>query len=231
MRAADQSEGASAASFLALGRGVAARADAEYARALLEIVNYNLAEEALPEEDSAAWQEFLRGGREGYTSMHSERLQALVHTLDEIQADPDAAARRHSSEWDRVSAGRVLSIPRFERIGGEFRAVYRTVFTDVEAAYAHVLRLLASRPLAGQLRRCELISCRRFFLFMPDGAGPPPRYCIDNKGACATKARQAKNVERVQANRAGVDVDRWREMTPEERDAAKRRHKQRSAHK
>lgn len=193
MSAADESTRASAAKFLTLGRGAVARPDREYALALLDIVNYNLTESARSE----ALEAMRRGERDAFTSMAEDHLEWYVTRLDHIRKNPAAAARHYAKEWDRTSEGRVLSIPQFEHTTEGFRPVYRTVILKVEAAYAHVLRLLASPPLCNQLRRCELPCCGRFFLYVADRAGPPPTYCIDNDGRCSEEAKRQKALARV----------------------------------
>jgi hypothetical protein len=188
-----ESATATAASFLTVGRGAVARPDREYAEALIEIANYNMTDE----RRDAAMAAFRRGERPEISTMYGPRLQHLVEVLDQICANPARAAERFGVDWEQASAGNVVSIPTFTRGTDGLEPAYRTVISGIDAAYAHVFRLLASPPLSRELFRCALDSCQRFFLFDFDREGPPPTYCVDNDGSCSSQAKREKTRARV----------------------------------
>ena len=201
MRVASRAAAVSPATLMGMGHGIAVHPDRDYVIALLDIVNYN----AAPASGQAYWKALARAEREqqAFTSLDPTRRNQIVKLLEDIRSDPEKAAREHADEWHRATEGRVLSMPRFELTPAGFEATYRSVFLDVEAVWAHTMRLLAAPPFSGQLRRCELPSCGRFFLFVPERPGPPPLYCIDNSGACSKEAARLKTMARVRKHRAG----------------------------
>jgi hypothetical protein len=186
MQAASESEGASDADkFLAIG-GVLHLPDRSYAAAFLEMVNYNLEETNVAAMVSS-------GERVAGTRLPPEELDQLVKTLGEIKKDPRRAAASHAKEWRSASYGRVFKISDFSTDTGRLQADDRKIILGGYAAFAYVLQILTAQPLCDQLRRCELESCGRFFLFEPDGRGAPPRYCIDTDHAKEALRIQTRN--------------------------------------
>lgn len=146
-----------------------------------------------------------------------ERLKSdLGECLDEIRIVP--------SWWVGELEGR-FTVRRFDEV----------VPTSWRALLAYMVALLFddAEGLGTDLCRCRLESCAKFFLTEKPKTGQPRRRYHDKECMKAAHAERAplRKLKSL-ASRAGVDVERWQEMTPAERAAAKRRPKQRRrAHK
>jgi hypothetical protein len=100
----------------------------------------------------------------------------LADDLDVIRAKALRPARLYEKVKDRGS--RMVLIPRISFDGGELVVTHRYRPADLEAAvgYAMALLLDTNRSYGAKLCRCDLSTCRRFFLAppsMPKKGGKP----------------------------------------------------------
>jgi hypothetical protein len=166
----------SAMLFIADG-GPMALTDEQYTEALLALANQSDVDDisfaTASAADLAAW---------------SRDQKLLIDLLSEILTDPNAAYRRHKSDWLKQIRGRVLTVHAFDA-ERELRVV-----PDGTTAKAYVLRLLTQPPYDKYLRRCQLESCRHFFLDTETRQGMRLKYCPD---PCTDIAKREKTRERA----------------------------------
>jgi hypothetical protein len=198
--------------------------DREYCELVVAFAN----DGALPME---SWLALLGGARRAPTSRITSGLTQLVRDqLSQLVQHREAASAALGPYWAEEVVQRGLVTLPVCTIGedGAITLRHRILTLDALGAVAYAMCLLLDprRTHGSALWRCRLESCKRFFFEQAsDGAGRPRReYC----GPDHLEQAHRENVrERVQATRAGVPVERWREMNAEERAQAKERAKRR----
>ena len=185
-----------AARFLSKG-GVTALPDRQYVEEFLDVVNQN---QRFGHANSLA---AVTSERKPVTTFFPrESLDPLIEMLERIRIEPRAVCAEWTPRWRKILDGRTLSIGLAD---GD-----RTLVVGDAAAYTHVLRVLTQAPFCDELCRCELPTCLNFFLYQFDRNGPPPGYCIHDGATCRAQAKQQKNLDRKQAQRAGMSVADFR---------------------
>lgn len=125
----------------------------------------------------------------------------LESQLDQIVRDRTAAIAAFAPRL-RELGEELVELPRFDLAKGELRVVRVLLPARPAAAFDYGLALLMTRQDGpGQLCRCRLESCRRFFLAKRSkGAGRiRTEYCDDK---CMDAAHKAGNAERLRRSRA-----------------------------
>lgn len=179
---------ADATKVLAAG-GLVAMPPEKYVEAFLQNVNDNLRGELLPAL-------VFKGLRSAATRYGSGELDMLVTILERTISDRRSVVRDWGEQWRRAVAPRVLGVPR----SGD-ALQYDALVLDGETASTMALRILASPEYEGRLRRCELESCRVFFLRRADQTGAPRKFCEEHSEE-AYRLRTRERVRKLRADRA-----------------------------
>jgi hypothetical protein len=129
----------------------------------------------------------------------------LATDLDAIRADRGGKLPARLIEKAERDGSKILLIPRISFDNGTLGVVHRYWPLDLDAAIGYALALLldAGRPYRAKLCRCDLSTCRRFFLAPPSmpGKGGKPLTTVCNP-LHKPLADNEKSLERTR---------RWRE--------------------